>query len=105
MREVFALQLHFNSQNQNFFGLPNMHSFSENIFLLFSQFSYNVSTQKAARMDEWESVVKDLISSPCLWSQVYVTYLWELLCGHNIKDPVECCKFELSITYDTVVWS
>ena len=36
--------------------------------------------------------------------QVYVTYFGELLRGYNIKDPVECCKFELStVTCDTVV--
>lgn len=71
MREVFALYLHF-IHKIDVFGLLRLHSFSESIFLLFSQFSCNFSTQKAARMDEWDRVFK--ISS---WGRIYEPqFMW-----------------------------
>lgn len=92
MREVFALYLHF-THKISVFGRPGMQSFSESIFLLFSHFSCNFSTQKAAKMDGWDRVFK--ISS---WGHICdPQFMWYFSVEYNRKDKIRN-KFELLST-------
>lgn len=106
MREMFALHLHFNSQNLFFFLIfPVFASFQR----IFSYYFLNPQiTFQFRRQLEWmnekvkrsqRSHLKATFMKPSLCDLLLGAVMWV-----NIKDPVECCKFELStVTCDTVV--